>query len=464
MQMLFDAISGKTEASTSADAPVEAASKDDPELPRPAKKRGSYRSRIKGLDQLPVETEEVIPDLVAADPDAFERIGEEVSEQLDFIPAKVIRRITVRPKFRRKAQRNLPPIVAPAPVTPLLGGLPSAALLAFMLVSKYIDHLPLYRQEQIFLRAGVGIPRDLIIHWIHKAISLLDPVVQAIRRETLTSDYIQVDETTARYLSPGAGKAPLGYLWVVNVPGGSLFYHWGVGRGTEQLIETIGEKYVGTIQCDAYSAYTCYQKQQPADVILFLMACLAHIRRNFHEVIESGPHPHAAQILLLIGHLYQIEARLREAKAGPALREAVRASESAMIYKRLGRLMEIMLRRHRPQTPIGRALVYGIGNWERFGVYLTDGRIEIDNNLAENAIRPIKLGHKNWLFFGSKDAGHAAASIYTLVENCRRYGLPVEAYLKQLLHTLPGLTDESVIATLTPARIADVRRRTCRVA
>lgn len=465
MPWLFEEMEGKPEASTDADAPEEAASKNNPDssTARPAKKRGSHRSRIKGLDQLPVETEEVIPDLVAADPDAFERIGEEVSEQLDFIPAKVIRRITVRPKYRRKAQRNLPPIVAPAPVTPLLGGLPSAALLAFMLVSKYIDHLPLYRQEQIFQRAGVGIPRDLIIHWIHKAISLVDPVVRAIRREALASDYIQVDETTARYLSPGAGKAPLGYLWVVNVPGGSLFYHWGVGRGTEQLIETIGEKYAGTIQCDAYSVYTCYQKQQPADT-LGLMACLAHIRRNFHEVIEAGPHRQAALVLLLIGNLYRIESRLGEAKAGPALREAVRAAESAMIYKRIGKIMNVMLHRHRPQTPMGKALVYGIGNWERLGVYLADGRIEIDNNLAENAIRPIKLGHKNWLFFGSKDAGHGAASIYTLVENCRRHGLPVEAYLKQLLQTLPGLTDEAVIATLTPARIAAARRRRNRVA
>lgn len=332
-----------------------------------------------------------------------------------------------------------------------------------MLVGKYIDHLPLHRLQHIFQRAGVGIPRDLIIHWIHRAISLIEPVAKAIRRETLASDYIQVDETTVRYLEPGAGKAPLGYLWVVNVPGGSLFYHWGVGRGTEQLIETIGEKFVGKLQCDAYSAYTCYRKQQSAGT-LELMACLAHIRRNFHEVIEAGPHPEAAHILLLIGHLYRVEARLRETKAGPALREAVRASESAMIYKRIGKMMQVMLHRHRPQTPMGKALVYGIGNWERLGVYLSDGRIEIDNNLAENAIRPIKLGHKNWLFFGSKDAGHAAASIYTVVENCRRHGIPVEGYLKQLLQTLPGVTDEALVASLTPARIAEARRRKTRIA
>lgn len=448
---------GKLEISTSADAQVEVVS-NAAETNRPAKKRGSHRSRIKGLDQLPVETEEIIPDLVTADPEAFERIGEEITEQLDFIPARFVRRLTVRPKYRRKTQRHLPPIVAPAPITPLLGGLPSAGLLAHILVGKYIDHLPLYRQEQIFQRAHIHIPRDLIIHWVHKAIGLLDPVVQAIRQETLASDYIQVDETTARYLSPGAGKAPLGYLWLVNVPGGSLFYHWGIGRGTSNLSETIGEKYVGTIQCDAYSAYTSYQKQQPSNS-LTLMACLAHIRRNFHDVIVNGPHAHAALLLRLIGNLYRIETRLRKAKVGPALREAIRSSESTMIYLRIGKIMKLLLPRYRTQHPMHKALVYGLSNWERFGVYLHDGRIEIDNNLAENAIRPIKLGNKNWLFFGSKDAGHQAASIYTLVENCRRHEIPVEAYLKQLLQTLPSVTDEAVIATLTPARIAATRRR-----
>lgn len=364
----------------------------------------------------------------------------------------------MRPKYRRKEQRHLPPIVAPAPVTPLLGGLPGASLLAHMLVAKYIDHLPLYRQEQIFQRVGIGIPRDLIIHWIHKSINLIEPVVAAIRQETLASDYIQVDETPARYLSPGAGKAPLGYLWIVNVPGGSLYYHWGVGRSTEALIEAIGESYVGTIQCDAYSAYPCYQKQQPADS-LTLMACLAHIRRNFHDILKLGPHRHAAHIMRLIGNLYRIETRLREAGAGPALREAIRASESAMIYKRIEKIMKHMLNRHRPQSPMGKALAYGLANWARLGTYLADGRIEIDNNLAENAVRPVKLGHKNWLFFGSKEAGHTGAAIYTLVENCRRHDIPVEAYLKQLLETLPGLTDKTVIATLTPARIAEARRR-----
>lgn len=459
MELLFKDMPGKPDA----DRPEEAEAADEAETPRKKKKRGSHRSRIHGLDQLETETKEIIPDVVAANPEAYERIGQEVTEQLDYIPPKMIRRMILRHKYRLKDQRHLPPVVAPAPVTPLLGGLPSAALLAHMLVNKYVDHLPLYRQERIFQRSGVSIPRDLIIHWIYKAISLLQPVAEAIRHETLTSDYIQADETSIRYLSPGAGKAPLGYLWVVNAPGGSLFYHWGPGRGTAQLIDAIGEKYVGTLQCDAYSAYTCYQKQQSADMFN-LMACLAHIRRNFCQVIDEGPNPHAAQILQLIARLYQVEARLRENKAGPALREAARASESTMIYHRIGKMMQVMLSHYRPQTRMSQALVYGLSNWENLGAYLQDGRIEIDNNLAENAVRPTKLGHKNWLFFGSKEAGHQGATIYTLVENCRRHELPVETYLAELLQRLPGLSDESIIATLTPAQIAATRKRQPRVA
>ena len=146
------------------------------------------------MENLPIEITEIIPDLVAADPDAFERIGEEVTELLDVTPAKFFKRHIVRPKFRHKTQRQLPPIVAPAPATPLVGGLPAAGLLAHLLVGKYIDHLPLYRQEKIFLRHGVGIPRDLIVHWLHKSIDLLEPVALAVKSETLTSSYLQVDE------------------------------------------------------------------------------------------------------------------------------------------------------------------------------------------------------------------------------------------------------------------------------
>lgn len=344
----------------------------------------------------------------------------------------------------------------PRPPTPLVGGLPAAGLLAHLLVGKYIDHLPLYRQQSIFARAGLGIPRDLIGHWVRQAIGLLEPVALAIRRETLATTYLQLDETPVRYLQPGTGKSWQGYLWVANDPHGSLFHHWGVGRGREQLIETIGPGFPGHIQCDAYSAYQSYGKHSSQTA---LITCLAHIRRNFVEVLDSGPSPHAAWVVRLIGHLYHIEKDLRARKAGPAPRESERAWRSAPIVKRIHAAMKVMLPEHRPQSPMGRALAYGLGHWDALARYLQDGRFEIDNNLVENCMRPVKLGAKNWLFFGSKEAGHHAAMIYTLVENCRRFEIPVESYLKELLTRLPGMTDPEVIATLTPARIAAIRAR-----
>jgi transposase len=269
-----------------------------------------------------VETTELVPELVRENPDDFERIGEKVTDQLDVVPAKYFLQRTVRPVFRRKDHRELPPVVAPAPATPLVGGLPSAALLALLLVAKYVDHLPLYRQQGIFLRAGLGIPRDLIIHWIHKAIGLLLPVVEAIHAEVLESNYLQADETPVRYLRPGTGKSWLGYLWQLRRPGGAVYYHWSTGRSRADLVECLGGDYRGHMQCDAYKVYESYARSNPE---VTLIACLAHIRRGFTDSLKSGPCRHAALVVHLFGQLYAIERELRRKKAGPALRESVRA-------------------------------------------------------------------------------------------------------------------------------------------
>ena len=240
--------------------------------------------------------------------------------------------------------------------------------------------------------------------------------------------------------------------------GGSLFYHWGIGRGRDQLVETIGEDFFGTIQCDGYGVYPAYQKGNDQ---VSLMACLAHIRRNFIETLDVGPDRAAARIVRLIAHLYSIEKDLRENKAGPALRESERAWRTAPLVARIKATMKVLLPKHRPKSLMGKALAYGLRHWELFAGYLAEGRLEFDNNLVENAMRPIKLGAKNWLFFGSKNAGHQAATIYTIVENCRRHGVPVEAYLRELLDRLPGLkeADEETIASLTPRRMAALRSR-----
>jgi transposase len=206
-----------------------------------------------------------------------------------------------------------------------------------------------------------------------------------------------------------------------------------------------------------------YKTYAKTNALVKLIACLAHIRRNFVEVLDAGPDPDAAQILSLIGELYGIEAELRAAGATPTHRHSQRAQRSAAIVGRIGQVMEVTQAKHRPASLMGKALFYGLGHWASLARYLEDGRFEIDNNphhgmIAENNVRPLKLGAKNWLFFGSEHAGHNGAVIYTQVENCRRHGIPVEEYLCELLTRLPGETDPETIASLTPASIAAARR------
>lgn len=467
---LLDDESKKDEPSSETSVPAEGNANEVPKSKATTRKAKPI-SRIKGLENL--EIEEVIhePLEVQASPENFERCGEEVTERLEFIPRKLFIKRHVRPKYRNIKDRNKAPLVAPAPPSILIGGLPAPSLISHLIVGKYCDHLPIYRQEKIFKRSGVIVPRDLLLKWLHGGINNLLPVAAAIRGETLGSSYLQLDETPIRYLEPGTGKAPRGYLWLANDPHGSLFYHWGVGRGQRELIETIGDDYAGILQCDGWSAYEAYEGDHPE---VIFMSCLAHIRRKFYDYYESAKKEKTASkalqqcwfILNLMKQLYRIEAELRKAQAGPQLRQAVRASQSSPIVERLTKVFNLLIRNHRPSHPFGQALSYALGQWDRFQSYLKKGLVEIDNNLVENAVRPTKLGMKNWLFFGSKEAGHHAAAIYTIVENCHRCEVPVEDYLREVFELLPKLKGaEEKASELTPSKIAaalrgDPRRNT----
>ena len=202
-------------------------------------------------------------------------------------------------------------------------------------------------------------------------------------------------------------------------------------------------RFAGTIQCDGYSAYRSFAAERKGAVAL--AGCWAHVRRKFFESLESSPRS-AGWILCQLQHLYLIESRLRDTKAGPKLRQAVRAHQSRPIVQRLER---VLLRfkssgRHLPQSPIGSAIDYALGQWTSLQVYLDDARIEIDNNLVENAIRPTAIGKKNWLFIGEADAGQRSAILYTVIESCRRRGIDPYAYLRDVLTRLPHMTNRQI--------------------
>lgn len=389
------------------------------------------------------ETEEVVlePEEVQAAPGQWKRIGEEVTEEIDLVPARVIRRRIIRPKYVHRQRRTLAPVIAPLPARLIEKSPASAGLLAHLIVAKYIDHLPLYRQEKIFWeRHRLILPRRAMCAWVHHAVGWLKPIYHHICQSILANGYMQVDETPITYLDPDAGKghSRKGYMWAFGVPGADMAFAWNPKRSAAALGSIIGD-YRQLLQCDAYSAYGSFAKGRGVSLI----GCWAHVRRKVHEALESTPFA-AAVLLRQIQHLYRIEKELRDLKAGPNLRAAVRHAQSLPLLRRIRAYAQVFLQRYRPQQPIGEACRYMLNQWEPLLRYLEHGVAEIDNNLTENAIRPSAIGKKNWLFIGSPEAGETCAIIYTIIETCRRHQVEPAAYLREILQRLPSSTNQDI--------------------
>jgi transposase len=415
-----------------------------------ASPKSSCRQRTLRLpENLPVVEEVIEPEPVKQKPQEWRCIGEEVSEQLDYEPGRFLKRRTIRKKYVHRLDLNRAPLIAPLPERLLDRSLPAPGLLAQILVGKYCDHLPLYRQEQIFAqRHKLNLPRQTLARWVELSADWLRPIYEHIRTGVLADGYVQVDETPLEYLEPGNGKTKQGYLWTVNRPEGEVFYCWHTSRAAACLEEIMPADFAGIMQSDGYSAYRAFTDRRQG---IELAGCWAHVRRKFYEALEQSPKV-AGWLLRQIQNLYRIEADLREHRAGPRLRQATRASQSRPIVERLQRAL-IRLKsngRYLPQSLLGQALDYTLGQWPTLEVFLKDGRIEIDNNLVENAIRPTAIGKKNWLFIGDADAGQRSAIIYTVIENCRRRGLDPFTYLRDVLTRLPNMTNRQ-IPEVTPA-------------
>jgi transposase len=400
-------------------------------------------------ENLPVVEEVIEPEPVQAAPQQWRCIGEEVSEQLDYEPAHFLRRRTIRKKYVHRVDLDQAPVIAPLPLRLQDRSLPAPGLLTQVLVSKYCDHLPLYRQEQIYARRHqVHLPRQTLARWVALAADWLKPIYEAIRTGVLADGYVQVDETPINYLEPGHGRAKQGYLWTGSRPGGDVFFHWQTSRATACLNQVIPPNFTGTLQCDGYAAYRAFAQQRDQ---VALAGCWAHVRRKFYEAVASAPKL-AGWFLRQIQSLYRIEAALRAQPAEPQGRQTMRAQQSRPIIARLQRVLLKLKTQGRqlPQSLLGKAIDYALGQWPMLIVYLNDGRVEIDNNLVENAIRPTAIGKKNWLFIGDAEAGERSAIIYTVIESCRRRGLNPYAYLKDVLTRLPKMTNHQ-IAEVIPA-------------
>ena len=395
-------------------------------------------------ETLPVVEEVIDPEPVKAAPEQFRQIGQEVSEQLDYEPARYFRRRVVRRTYVSKAEPEAAPVTAPLPPTLQERCLATPALLAHVLVSKYCDHLPLYRQEQILARRhGIHLPRQTLARWVELAAQWLTPIYQQIKTGVMVGGYVQLDETPIDYLEPGAGRALKGYLWTGSRPGGDVFFDWHASRAGACLDTVVPVDFQGTVQCDGYDGYN--RLAQRAGKEIKLAYCWAHVRRKFNDALEGDPRT-AGWLMKQIQLLYRVESRLREQKAGPALRQAVRASQSRPVVERIKRACTVLVRSKRflPKSTMQNAMEYTLAQMPGLMVYLEDGRIEIDNNLVENAIRPTALGKKNWLFIGEAQAGDRSAIVYTVIESCRRRGLDPYAYLRDVLTRLPQMTIQQV--------------------
>lgn len=427
-----------------------------------AKRSEKNQRRERWPKDLAVEQEVIEPAEVRDNPEAFRCIGEEVTEMLDYQPAKFFRRQIIRRKFVRREQSDLAPVIAPLPESLQQRCIAAPGLLAQVIVSKYCDHLPLYRQEQIYWgRHRVWLPRQSLARWVQLASEWLKPIYRQIKDQMMRGSYLQVDETPIRYLDPGNGKTGLGYLWVAHRPGEDVLFEWYTTGEAKCLDKLIPLDFGGTIQCDGYSAYDRFARQRTsAGKPVLLAGCWAHARRGFYEAFDQAA-KEAGWILVQIGHLYEIERRLRRQQAGPALREAYRTSQSKPVCRRVHRVLQrwYLTRRFLPKSTMGKAVSYALGQWKSLEVYLKEPEIEIDNNLVENAIRPTALGKKNWLFFGDADAGQRSAIIYSIIESCRRHGIEPYTYLHDVLTRLPSMTNRQ-IKDVVPKAWAAARRST----
>lgn len=380
---------------------------------------------------------EVMHDLESKDcpqcGEALQRIGEEVSEQLDIVPAKFFVRRHVRPKYCCRCCQTLH--TAPIPAQPIDKGIAAPGLITHVATGKYLNHLPLYRQEAEFGRMGMPIPRSTMAGWFGELEVLLEPLVGRMTELLLAETILHADETPVPVLDPGAGKTATGYLWAYRSgPWSNLqavAFQFAMSRGAEHPNRFLA-LFTGTLVVDGYSGYNTVLKRSNINEA----GCMAHARRPFYEIAEATGSPIAQSALIVIGKLYEIEVQLKALSAHERARE--RKKHAAPILADFKPWLDQTYANAPPKSAIGQALAYAINRWTALTRYLEDGMLNIDNNPVENAIRGVALGKRNWLFAGSEAGGRRAAQFYTLIETAKLNGVNPSAYLTHVLTALPS--------------------------
>jgi transposase len=385
---------------------------------------------------------------------AMHMIGEDRSQRLDVIPAQYQVIVTRRPKYAcRTCQEAV--VQAPAPARLIEGGLPTEQLVAHVVVAKYADHCPLYRQAQILARQGITIDRSVLAFWTGYAAAEIKPVWRLMREELLRSTKLFVDETTAPVLDPGRGRTKTGYFWALarddrpwqgSAPP-AVVYSYAPGRRGDYAMALL-KGYTGVLQTDGYAGYRALADPKRAGGPATLAFCWAHWRRQFFDLAKSPPAPIATEALKRIAEVYEIEAEIRSKSA--AERREVRQEKTKPLVAALRGWLETNLARLAGGSTIAQALRYGLNHWDGLVRFLDDGRIEIDSNTVERSMRPIALNRKNALFAGSDEGAQNWAMLASLIETCKLHGVNPEAYLTDVLTRLVNNWPNSRLAELTP--------------
>ena len=426
---------------------------DVPEEPEPEKqeetityvrkknKRVNHPGRMALPSHLPVKEIVIEPE---EDTTGMKCIGKEVTEQLELTPAKLFIKRYIRPKYIKpedEAGLEHIGVIAELPAFPIEKGMAGPGLLAQIMIDKFVDHLPIYRQIQRFKREGIKIPSSTINGWQEQVCSLLWPLYENMKNRVLQQGYLQVDETPVQVLDKTkkglpaqgkAGKTHRGYHWIYYSPlEKTVLFDYQHGRSREGPSRLL-KNFNGYLQTDGYAVYDIISKKKS----ITHLSCMAHARRGFEKALPYDKEK-AGHAMDMFQKLYAIEAKARDENFSAKERYELRLEQALPILNELGKWMVETYKSSLPKSPIGKAVAYCLPRWDNLTNYLHDGSLEIDNNLAENAIRPIALGRKNYLFAGSQRGAERAAMFYSFFGTCKKNDVNPFEWLKKVLEIIP---------------------------
>jgi len=436
-RMIFGTKSERFAPSDPSQLSMELGQMDQPPVEKPAeeitytrrktdKEKGHARMEISA--SIPREIVVIEP---AEDVTDGRKIGEKVTEVLDYTPGKLKVTRYVRPVYALPNEQGI--VIGNLPSLPIPRGNAGAGLLAHLIISKFVDHLPFYRQVQMFKRQGVTLAESTVNDWFRASCDLLEPLYECLKKTLLQGNYLMADETPIAVQTENKpGATHKGYHWVYTSPVERLvLFDYRKGRGREGPEELLKD-YHGALQADGYSAYESFEKKPG----ITLLACMAHARRKFDEALKNDK-ARAEHALTLIQQLYAIERQAKQEQMTADERKAFRQEKASPILAELHSWLKENITHTLPKSAIGIAISYTLHLWPRLVRYLDDGRYEIDNNLIENSIRPVALGRKNYLFAGSHEGAKRAAMMYSFLGTCKINNIEPFEWLSTVLKRIP---------------------------